>query len=68
MTTRAGSSRTGRLALARGAAAVCALGLAGRSQGARVHSAGARRTPQGSRAPRSRTSPHPRTTGGQAAP
>ncbi|MGW7048889.1 hypothetical protein ACWGDT_40800 [Streptomyces avermitilis] len=42
MTTRAGRSRTGRRALARRAAAVCALGLAGCSQGAQVQSADTR--------------------------
>ncbi|MET7854143.1 hypothetical protein ABZT48_39535, partial [Streptomyces avermitilis] len=62
MTTRAGSSRTGRLALARGAAAVCALGLAGRSQGARVHSAVAPRAPPGGRAPRGPPTPPPTTS------
>ncbi|MEU2582757.1 Ig-like domain-containing protein [Streptomyces avermitilis] len=42
MTTRAGTSRTGRLAPARGAAATCAPGPADRSQGAQMQRSDAR--------------------------
>ncbi|MFE9995970.1 L,D-transpeptidase [Streptomyces avermitilis] len=60
MTTRADRSRTGRLALAWGTAAVCALGLAGCSPGVQVQSADTRADTAGRPSPTVTHQPAPK--------